>query len=68
MAKVFIVTEEEFLSLIDQLKLQTMIADNVMREDYTKPPTVSDIHRSFHYVAVRWVQAMGCSAVRGISS
>lgn len=66
MAKQYVVTEEEFLSLIDQLKLQSMQANNVMRADYDKPPTADDIHRAFHYVAVRWVQAMGCSAVRGI--
>lgn len=65
MAKQYVVTEEEFLSLIDQLKLQSMQSANVLRADHDKPPTADDIHRAFHYVAVRWVQAMGCSAVRG---
>lgn len=68
MAKVYIVTEEEFHSLIDQLKLESFNEHNIMRtnpDDIAGPQRVRDIHRAFHYVAVRWVQTMGCTAVRG---
>lgn len=67
MAVQYVVTREEFLSLIDQLKLETMNKENVLRIDYIKSPTPEDIHRSFHFVVVRWIQSMGCSAVRGIT-
>ena len=64
MAKQFVVTEEEFMSLIESLEIHALRKNNIMREDYSKPATHEDIHRSFHYVVVRWVQKMGADAVR----
>jgi hypothetical protein len=59
MAIQYVVTEEEMLSLIDQIKLVTMQDNNIWREDLSKPVTADEMHRAFHYVVVRWVQAMG---------
>jgi hypothetical protein len=64
-AKQYIVTEEEFMSLIESLELEALRKNNVMREDHTKPPTHADIHRAFHFVVVRWVQKMGFGGHRG---
>lgn len=66
MAIQYIVTREEFLSLIDQLRLTGMQERNLLSSRAGSPPTQEDIHRAFHFVVVRWIQAMGCSAVRGI--
>lgn len=63
MAKVYIVTEEEMLSLIDQLKIEAMEAKNHKPAECATP---QEMHRAFHYIVVRWAQAMGFSAVRGI--
>lgn len=63
--KQYVVTEEEFMSLIESLELVALRKNNMMREDLTKPPTFEDIHRSFHYVVVRWVQKMGFGGHRG---
>jgi hypothetical protein len=65
MAIQYVVTEEEMLSLIDQLKLTAMQDAGHFRNfkepnaDHSTPPQIADIHRAFHFVVVRWVQAMG---------
>lgn len=64
MAKQYIVTEEEFLSLIESLELVKLRDNNIMRADFDKPPSKGDMHRAFHYVVVRWVQEMGFKAHR----
>ena len=64
MAKQYVVTNEEFMSLIESLELVALRKANMMREDMSQPPRFEDIHRAFHYVVVRWVQAMGADAVR----
>lgn len=63
--KQYVVTEEEFMSLIESLELEALRKHNIMREDYSKPPTHDDFHRAFHYVVVRWVQNMGFKGHRG---
>lgn len=66
MARQYVVTEEEMLSLIDQLKLEALRDNNVCHVDPNmKPADLRDsIHRGFHFVVVRWVQAMGFSGIR----
>ena len=58
MARVYIVTEEEMNSLIDQLELESLREQNLIRP-YKPTPTIDEMHRKFHYVVVRWAQAMG---------
>lgn len=57
MARVYVVTEEEMIALIDSLELEKMRKEGHYRG--LEKPTLDDIHRAFHFVAVRWVQAMG---------
>ena len=65
MARQYVVTEEEFMSLVESLELAALRKHNMLRDDMTKPPSWDDIHRSFHHVVVRWVQQMGFNARRG---
>lgn len=53
MARVYQITEEEMYSLIDSLKMEKMDAKADGLND------LQDMHRRFHYVVVRWAQAMG---------
>lgn len=74
MARQYIVTEEEMLSLVDQLKLHSLTRDNIYEpnqpplteEDYKKLRwAIDSLHRSFHYVVVRWLQdAVGFHSLR----
>jgi len=64
MAKQYVVSEEEFMSLIESLELHALRKNNFIRDDMGKPPTFEEIHRTYHYVVVRWVQAMGFGGVR----
>lgn len=70
MAKQYVVTEEEMNSLLDQLKLQAMQEVGHFRnwqeptEWGTRPPQLADIHRAFHFVVVRWAQAVGFTGHR----
>jgi hypothetical protein len=65
MAVQYVVTEEEFLSLIDQLKIERLKRDNISSCDGKTPDQMRDsIHRGFHFVVTRWVQAMGCKGYR----
>lgn len=64
MAKQYVITEEEMKSLLNRLELKSMQGDNMMREDLTKPPTMADTHRAFHYVVVRWMQSIGFNGLR----
>jgi hypothetical protein len=63
--KQYVVTEEEFMSLIESLELVALRKHNMIRDDMSKPPSWDDLHRSFHYVVVRWVQKMGFGGHRG---
>lgn len=70
MAKQYVITEEEFHSLIDSLKLADYTRPNKNNQDLVLTPDEANrlqaVHRHFHHYVVRWVQAMGCSGVRGI--
>ncbi len=72
MAKQYVVTEEEFMSLIEQLELQKLRDRNICDPGREWPPedkrrlepAIDSMHRGFHMVAVRWVQSMGFSGIR----
>lgn len=64
MARQYVLTEEEMKSLLTSLELKSMQGNNLMREDRDKPPTVSDTHRAFHHVVVRWMQSVGFNGLR----
>lgn len=64
MAKQYVITEEEFMSLIESLELVKLRKANVIRDNMKEPPSWEDIHRSFHYVVVRWIQEMGFGGIR----
>lgn len=65
MSKVYVVTEEEFMSLIESLELIRLRENNVLSKNPDEVPTKEEMHRAFHYVVVRWVQAMGFQGFRG---
>jgi RNA-binding protein YhbY len=54
MAKVFMVTADELDQLVQSLELTKLqVAENATQEARF---IASDLHRSFHYRVVRWVQ------------
>ena len=59
--KAIIISDADSRALLDKLELANMRAEpnSIMREDMTRPPTVADIHRVFHYVVCRWLQEQG---------
>ena len=61
MAKQYVITEEEFLSLLESLELHKLRRNNVCE---TETPTADDLHRGFHYVTVNWIQQMGFTSCR----
>ncbi len=63
MARVYLVTDEEMQSLIESLELEMMRKQNLGPRESTQ--ALTDMHRSFHYVVVRWAQAMGFKGYRG---
>lgn len=62
MARQYVITEEEMMSLIDSLETVKLREAGHFRgtsqEDWDKFK-LDDMHRTFHMVAVRWAQAMG---------
>lgn len=66
MAKQYVITEEEMKSLIRNIELEKMRLDGHFRgtseADFDKFK-LDDMHRRFHYVVVRWSQAMGFSGL-----
>lgn len=66
MARQYVVTEEEMLSLIESIELGKMRQMNEHAPQATiHKQDIDDIHRQFHYIVVRWVQAMGFKGHRG---
>jgi len=61
--KAIIISDMDARALLDKLKLTSMQGDNMLRDDPTKPASVSDIHRAFHYVVCRWLQEQGADCV-----
>ena len=65
MARQYVITEEEMLSLIEQLELVRLRMEakhapqaSIHRSD------IDDMHRTFHMYVVRWAQSMGFSGYR----
>ncbi len=65
MAIQYVLTETEMLALLDQLEMTAMRDAGHFRnwqeptEWGSKPPQLADLHRAFHFVAVRWMQGVG---------
>lgn len=65
MAKVYLITEEEMLSLLESLELHKLREQGHMRGAKPEDDQIrSDMHRSFHFVAVRWAQSVGFKGYR----
>lgn len=63
--KAIIIQDTDARALLDQLKLESMReANHFTRADFDKPPSISDIHRAFHYVVCRWLQEQGATITR----
>jgi hypothetical protein len=74
MARQYVITEEEYQSLLDKLELHNLKEANVCdpmrymddawrslsdKEKANMQPAVESLHRGFHFVVVRWAQQMG---------
>lgn len=65
MAKQYVITEEEMLSLIESLELAKLREmDAHAPNSIIHKPDVDSLHRKFHYVAVRWAQSVGFDGYR----
>lgn len=66
MARQYVVTEEEMLSLIESMELEAMRKAGHFRgqDDKLTRQEIQDMHRAFHFIAVRWVQSVGFSGIR----
>jgi hypothetical protein len=67
MARQYVITEEEMLSLIESLEMVKLREAGHFRgtsdEDFDKFK-LDDMHRRFHMVTVRWAQKMGFDGYR----
>ena len=61
--RAIIIEDKDAKALLDKLELTALRDGNFLRSDYTKPPTVDDIHRAFVHVVVRWLQEQGADVV-----
>ena len=79
MARQYVITEEEMMSLIESLELRKLREENICdpsrhfgdewraltdKEKKNMEPCVDSLHRGFHYVVVRWAQQMGFNGYR----
>ncbi|PSJ50522.1 hypothetical protein [Pseudaminobacter soli (ex Li et al. 2025)] len=79
MARQYVITEEEMMSLIEGLELRKLRDGNVCdpfrhmddawrnlsdKEKQNMQPAVESLHKGFHYVVVRWAQKMGFDGYR----
>lgn len=71
--RAIIIEDKDSLALLASLKLQRLDADNVFHvkekpegwtEEQWRKDVVDGLHRSFHFVVVRWLQEQGCNVVR----
>ncbi len=75
----YVISKAEYQSLLDRLELTYMKENNIgdpgryLNEEWRKLsdhektnmlPAIENIHRSFHYVVVRWAQEMGFEGIR----
>lgn len=66
--KQYVVTEEEFMSLIESIRLERFeIFDGSPRKFIAADgtPDAAAMHKAFHYRVVSWVQRMGFAGHRG---
>lgn len=61
--KAIIISDADARALLDKLELTKMRGAHCWREDNDRPPTVSEIHRAFHYVVCCWLQEQGADVV-----
>jgi hypothetical protein len=57
--KAIIISDADARALLDKLELTALRPNNVMRADPSRPATVEEIHRAFHYVVTRWLKEQG---------
>ena len=58
MSKVYMINDEDIQDLFDKLELHKF-RGNVQQDDYDKPATLQQVHRSFNYVVRRWLDEIG---------
>lgn len=56
--KAIIITDMDCDHLLDQLELSKLRKANVLQKEYG-PVSIDEMHRSFHFVVTRWLQAHG---------
>jgi hypothetical protein len=61
--KAIIISDMDARALLHSLELTSLRRDNIMRDDPSRPATVSDVHRAFHYVVTKWLQEQGADCV-----
>lgn len=62
--KAIIIQDTDARALLDKLKLTSLYdAGHFRGVDMTKPGSVEDIHRVFHFVVTRWLQEQGADCV-----
>lgn len=59
MARVYLISEEEMQSLIEQLELGALRRKVLHEPLSTIHKDIDDLHRSFHDQVVLWARAMG---------
>jgi hypothetical protein len=57
--------DKDAIALLDRLKLEKLEGQRTRWTDGEQRQLAEDIHRSFHYHVVRWLQEQGASCVRG---
>ena len=65
MARQYVITEEEMMSLLESLELTSMRAQNshAVNSPIHKLD-IDSVHRQFHGVTVRWAQSVGFDGYR----
>lgn len=65
MARQYVITEEEMMSLIEQLELAKLRQEaNHAPQAIIHKTDYEDMHRTFHFYVVRWAQKMGFDGYR----
>lgn len=65
MARVYLVTEEEMISLLESLELHKLRESGHFRGSNPGEDDVRErMHRTFHFVATRWAQSIGFAGYR----
>lgn len=61
--KAIIISDTDARALLNKLELTAMRGAGHFREDADRAPSVSEIHRAFHYVVTGWLQEQGADCV-----